>query len=801
MLFYFQNSGRFAVQGLSSPFTLWNRNRVREFLNITFWDGSLVLKSILQPGIDGECVSLIVLFGQIQSWYSIPCVWAYHGRALHSPICKRRVETVYSPPYFSPKITRCLRGQMFAIRHCFGIKSSSETQPSAKFISTGSGSVDLYFVHFFSVLSWHTSNMYHITIEKSHKDISEYCVAATSYYRPPYAHNMNILHHESVCDQSNITIHFHLEAQPLLPKQCKGGMFRCKDGSCVLNDNLCVWHVTCSPSSCACHNDGQEIRDIHYCLNICTPGICICPDHYFHCTSGGCIKMALVCDSENNCKDASDEFCGLENIDKANKKLGDAVTEILVDDRGLCLGFLCLSGECISLRYVNDLLADCSSGQGEDEPLLTQLRAGKIFTECSEPNTIPCIPGLPICFPLDKLCLYDFDVYGNTIWCRDASHLGDCIAMNCSNSYKCPESFCIPVYRVCNGHPDCIHGEDEKRCDEYICEGLLRCSSTNFCVHPIHICDGISHCPNSDDEQLCNMAVCPQGCDCLSYSAICVLKSPGLFPAIHSQTVKHILVIKSHIVFPDFHRICNQKALVILNISRNHIKAICGAFQRECKFYKKLAILDLSHNDIRSLRTLCFQFLISLKILSLAFNPLQTLDSYSLSHASVSYISIRGSQINTLITNIITHVNHLEIFDITETDLRIIDSDAEALLSDTTHIVFNDHRLCCIWKGNTHCRSLVLVNLHKFAQICPALLTHRSIGYLVFLSGNVVIMINIVAFFANRHITKRGDLSKLISIMACVDVILATYLPFIGAAEIYYNRAPSQYKDRLIYVW
>ena len=499
--------------------------------------------------------------------------------------------------------------------HCFAVKSSTEIGPNGTLTPTAKRAADLYFVRVFSLLAWHTLHMYYITIGKSHKgDISAFCIAASSFHRPPFAHRENTLRPKSLCDQSNTTIRISLEAQNLtFPTQCHGNMLKCKDGSCVSFDSLCLWRSLCSPSNCACYIGGREIRDVHCCLNVCAPRNCICPQHHFQCTCGGCIIMTQICDGQINCRDASDEFCGLQNIVRKNKKVINTGLDTLISKSYFCLAFLCFSGECISMRYVNDLLADCSSGQGEDEPLFTQLREGKTFVACNEANSFPCVPGLPNCFPLDKLCYYDFDIYGNTLWCRDGSHLGECAAINCTNNCKCPESYCIPVHRVCDGHPDCIHGEDEVGCDEYICEGLLRCSGTRMCVHPIHICDEIKHCPNADDEKMCNVGVCPDGCDCFAQSIICVFKLADAFPMIQSHSVKHISVIKSRLLFPDFSGICNLEELLTLNISRNEINTICDSIEKDCKFYGKLSILDLSYNDIHSLRSLCFQGAVSIR--------------------------------------------------------------------------------------------------------------------------------------------------------------------------------------------
>ena len=360
-----------------------------------------------------------MLFGQILSWYSLPCRWTNRVSAAHSRICKRQIKAVYFHDLFrttSYRYTRCLSGDLYAMSQCFTVKSGMAIGPDATLTTTTKNAADLYFVRLFSLLAWQTLQIYYITIGKSHKgDISLFCIAASSFYRPPFAHKKNIVRHQSLCDRSNATRSVSLTAQYLaLPQKCQGSMLKCKDGSCITHESLCLWRDNCSPTHCSCHTGGRDIHDVHYCLNICAPSDCICPHHHFQCTSGGCIKMTQACDGEINCKDASDEFCGLQNIRRKNNKL-DTELHTLISKQYFCLAFLCFSGECLSMQYVNDLLADCSSGQGEDEPLFTQLREGNAFMECNEPNTFPCVPGLPNCFPLDKLCYYDFDVDGNTL--------------------------------------------------------------------------------------------------------------------------------------------------------------------------------------------------------------------------------------------------------------------------------------------------------------------------------------------------------------------------------------------------
>ena len=142
----------------------------------------------------------------------------------------------------------------------------------------------------------------------------------------------------------------------------------------------------------------------------------------------------------------------------------------------ICVWFLCPFGECIPLRHVNDLMADCPNPRPYDEDLFPRLRFNNERFVYKDPRQIPCVAGLSICFLLANFCLYDYDQYGIMQWCRNGANLGNCAAINCTNSYKCPGSYCIPFHRFCDGRPDCIQGEDEVQCDDYICRSFLRCS-------------------------------------------------------------------------------------------------------------------------------------------------------------------------------------------------------------------------------------------------------------------------------------------------------------------------------------
>jgi hypothetical protein len=115
---------------------------------------------------------------------------------------------------------------------------------------------------------------------------------------------------------------------------------------------------------------------------------------------------------------------------------------------------------------------------------------------------IPCMEGHPTCYPINKLCVFDYDPQtGYLSFCRNGAHLKSCRHIDCPSMFKCHQSYCIPLRFVCNGKADCPTGLEEHTnfCRQFACPGLFRCKRGN-CLHPTEVCDGITHCPHGDDE-------------------------------------------------------------------------------------------------------------------------------------------------------------------------------------------------------------------------------------------------------------------------------------------------------------
>ena len=736
------------------------------------------INSLLQPGTEGDCVIMILLFGSVPSWYR----WACHDNNFyHIPvICKKRVRMRRITPYhtiLNYNRTICHINALFVLGQCFAITRGLSALPTI--VNSVTHVVEQYFIRLISIISWQTSKSYQLFIPNGHSEILKNVTNAScieTILTPGLAYDImrQVIPTQVACKSLNSTYIFSIErGRKNTEINCQSNLIQCDDGSFIPHDSLCNVKNKC-------HITKLGMNTPLLCFPLCMPNNCLCPPNHFQCGSGGCILMASICDGQINCPDASDEICQVKSEERTIK---NTAIEAMVDGRYFCLGYYCSTGECVHSKYVNDLLPDCSGGLAVDEDLFLRLRYDGELFECKEPTHFPCVGGLPVCFPLHKFCLFEPDEDGYPMWCRDGSHLGQCAEINCTNSYKCPDSYCIPYHNVCDGYFNCAHGEDEERCADYVCKGLLRCSGSKVCVHPQHICDQVKDCSDGEDEILCDMKSCPNGCQCLSYSMTCYTNITNVFPTPPSEFMKHISVAYSYLPFPNFYNICNQRDLRFLNLSGNQIVHICDSVKDNCRAFRKMPILDLSHNHIKILESYCFINFASLKVIFLAYNPLEILQRYAISYPLTSYISIQSTQMSYLIGDSLAGLGELYGLDITNTYLKYIDRYAVSLVSHLYEFRFDDPRLCCIFAYNKHC----VYVLKTEEPVCFTLLPHWLTAYIFIGFGAMLFVLNVVAFVANRNIQGEAYLVKISSLLIFFDAILVLYLPVMGVADWYYN--------------
>ncbi len=418
--------------------------------------------------------------------------------------------------------------------------------------------------------------------------------------------------------------------------QCESSLsyFQCKTNGSLPLAKVCDFHMDCSDNS-------DETSCIHP----------LCPDGMFTCSNGQCILGSKRCDLMADCIDHTDETkCELD------------ITNV----------FICHSGLAIPFHYQNDLWPDCENGEDEQKSQqmleLFYSLSSMPTSACQREAHLPCLLGTETCFPAWAICLFDHDEFGSLKYCRNGAHLGNCSSMQCIGAFKCPDSFCLPLHKLCDGQADCLHGEDEASCGNFICPvGSLKCRESIICVHQHYVCDEKRHCPKGDDELYCLSETCPNGCTCAMEQVRCVLAIDEAIPSFPSYMRVINLESRSwHHVLGDLTAVY---ALTLrlngLLITRLHKQLFEGTPNvRNLSLYTQSEVIEprafsrmpyleyirLDNNPITRLAPFGFSGLSSLLVVNLSgisvarlqsnvFHSLPNLQTIIMRHSALKYIS------------------------------------------------------------------------------------------------------------------------------------------------------------------
>ena len=434
---------------------------------------------------------------------------------------------------------------------------------------------------------------------------------------------------------------------------CSKYQYLCADHHCISDE-----HVNDGVSDCPDGSDEKESplychkksNNYNHLCQLKEESLCMCESNMFLCEGGPCISYSQVCDGKVHCTDASDELnCPLN---KSNFTSIDST-------------FICKDGAEIPYNLVDDFLPDCL--QAEDEMHLDKHSRSSI--SCQDAYHIPCVPGHPRCFPFHGLCVYDLDHQGNVKYCRNGAHLAQCTYVGCPYKFKCPQSYCIHITRLCDKVNDCPYGEDEDMCDytrPLVCTGMFYCRGGS-CVHQVQVCDGERNCPKGDDESNCGRKIHQRNCkaerDVLrckhsyQYSYIDLFKYRALILIGNVQTLGHLY---------------NVSDLVMLNISNTGFNQLNSYQFIE---YSMLHILDMSFNNITILPENTFANLHSLsrivlignrlsKISAMIFTGLTAVKYLDLSNIELTHIELESFNVMTKLTTVNLSGNLLTMLDV-----------------------------------------------------------------------------------------------------------------------------------------
>lgn len=545
---------------------------------------------------------------------------------------------------------------------------------------------------------------------------------------------------------------------PPEPTKCPPGYYTCSNGECTPDIYLCDGYLNCltgdDERNCNSTCFAPFLVDSQFCGSNCHPQNCSCNELLFQCPSGGCLHSSLLCDKVVDCVDGADE-----NVCTPGLRYSGNMSVLQSEERNL----------------FDDFFPDLEDES--DELLYSKLLRATWTVDinlCQE-DEIPCLPGHRACYPIDKACLYDKDEDGHLNYCRNGLHLRNCDLFDCSASFKCRSSYCIPAHRVCDRVIDCPYADDEEHCPIASCSSMLHCSSGR-CVHPEQICDGISQCENGDDEKVCDAPSCPEGCTCLGYSVSCKFRNlTSVQVGLHYTT---ILILNSNEISLKHSTFTGYKQLLYLDLSSNKLRVSNFRLGKSPCALQGLIKLDISYNSFSNLAENLFSCLVSLQQLliswneqltelsSKAFTGLTNLQMLFLDHTSLviiqlsmfshfedlAVLNVSCATINIFQLSTCPRKPSIGIIDLTNNMLEIIESGSVDCLNNVSQILSDQDGLCCLKTLAEKC-----IHTHGYQDACLNLLVWKgtylwiSCLFIAVAIGNGVVGVYALSNKSNRE--------------------------------------------------
>ena len=746
----------------------WNNGLAMYIYYVLFWGvnyfGKHEFSSVLEPGTDGNCVAILYIRDHKPSWKMIPC-----GQPILAHwFCKYHPKTrdaIHNRDYPSLLcVNKCLLTNKTCYQYAYWASSNN--------YSINVGVMKRNILYFNRNLANHGAKLSFMDggtfMKISWKGVQG--GLTFQYYNVSFR-------------SSGVKI-FRLRKSDIYSAICGPTMQPCLDGSCRIQLIICMSDFKCAPRLCACTTDNIVNYDMNYCRHQCPPGICACGPLMFQCSIGGCVPYSHVCDNKHNCMDSSDEFCSTNNLHEyfpANTTL--AFPYRTTKSSWRCFDFLCSSGLCIDVQLVNDFVPDCIDGDDESHSL--SLKYEGVHRRCKDVQEIPCVPGHSQCFAMESLCVYDRDNLGHVDYCRDGSHLRNCTYIQCTNTFKCPQSYCIPIRKVCDGIYDCHNGEDEIDCHDNICLGYLKCSEVEYCIHPMEVCDGYSHCPQGDDEELCDIQRCPTGCICLGRGVVCRDEELSYMPAFPFQEIIYLSIGSNFTRVPKFSNLSSLSKLVILDLSSSMVINICPALQEDYTFYLSLRLLYLEHNYMNYLSSSCFTKLLSLLVINLHGNPLVDIADDAFKDISLNILILSNSLLSSFSGQLIRGFKSLETLDKRGVELNYWNQSVVDSLNELEIVYTDDTRICCFLKNAKGCQDGVKKNMK-----CSQLLSHQVMAA-VFIVFTVAILLFIMLsmWFATKlHAGPRPVQWLLLNTVLINKSLCVFYVLAIATIDVFHGK-------------
>ena len=504
-----------------------------------------------------------------------------------------------------------------------------------------------------------------------------------------------------------------------------------------------------------------------------------CQKGQYQCYDGTCILFHYRCDNIADCPDHSDEMYCDEVCSVGFHCFLSCAQPYCACNKN----YIQLDKKCIPLyrwyerwthRQHNNALTQA-----------TQLSEG---TRCPNGWSKCTASAKTSCYPNEKICVFERDITGDTLYCKNTEHLQFCEKHKCPSMFSCYNTYCIPFHMVCDGVSDCPDSRDEasERCNNLSCPGMLRCRHDGLCIHHHFYCDGVVHClVSQDDEDICDSIQCHKGCHCTGRTMFCndlprinetlifgihalfvavlggELNFKQYYPNLNIMNLTHVF-LNNKILMRSINRQANLISLTLINNSLSALQSFVLAN------VSRLEYLTIQLNNLHHLHPYAFSGLHSIKYLNLPALNIKIIGSCCFCNMdNLLAINLSSNAITEIRADIFSTNQIYRVIDLSNNIFHHFDENFMRINVDILQI--NQRQLCCYVEP-------LAPFCHSFNRkvLCKFILPANSIASSILIYIALLVLINMYVIIV--HLSTKVSHFILIQNLAFVDLTYIFYM-------------------------